>query len=35
MVTQAWVIRSGKYGERDQWALEKGLSGGGWKKSGT
>lgn len=28
----AWVIRSGKYGERDQWALDNGLSGGGWEE---
>lgn len=28
----AWVIRSGRYGERDQWALDNGLSGGGWKE---
>ncbi len=28
----AWVIRSGKYGERDQWALDNGVSGGGWKE---
>jgi restriction system protein len=26
----AWVIRSGKYGERDSWALKHGCSGGGW-----
>ncbi|MDE8670780.1 restriction endonuclease [Pseudarthrobacter sp. H3Y2-7] len=26
----AWIIRAGKYGEREQWALQKGLSGGGW-----
>jgi restriction system protein len=31
-VTQAWVIRSGKYGERDDWALQNGCSGGGWKE---
>jgi restriction system protein len=29
MVT-AWVIRSGKYGERDDWALRNNCSGGGW-----
>lgn len=28
--TQAWVIRSGRYGERDAWAMENGWSGGGW-----
>ncbi len=31
---KAWVIRSGKYGERDQWALTAGVSGGGWKEFG-
>lgn len=30
MSTQAWVIRSGRYGERDAWAMEHGWSGGGW-----
>ena len=29
-MTKAWVIRSGRYGERDSWALENGVSGGGW-----
>jgi restriction system protein len=29
-VTTAWVIRAGKYGERVQWALDNGVSGGGW-----
>ncbi|MGY1771632.1 restriction endonuclease [Blastococcus sp. SYSU D00813] len=33
-MAKAWVIRSGKYGERDQWALETGVSGGGWKEFG-
>ena len=28
----AWVIRAGKYGERAQWALENGVSGGGWSE---
>lgn len=28
----AWVIRAGKRGERDQWALDNGVSGGGWKE---
>jgi restriction system protein len=32
MVT-AWVIRSGKYGERDSWALNHGYSGGGWEEA--
>lgn len=27
---EAWVIRAGKYGERDQWAVDNGVSGGGW-----
>jgi len=31
-VAGAWVIRSGRYGERDQWALDNGVSGGGWKE---
>lgn len=31
---RAWVIRSGKYGERDQWALERRVSGGGWREFG-
>ncbi|RAO30049.1 hypothetical protein ONO86_05601 [Micromonospora noduli] len=30
-MTNAWVIRSGRYGERDQWALTTGFSGGGWQ----
>lgn len=29
-MTAAWVVRTGKYGERDAWALKNGLSGGGW-----
>ena len=33
-MAKAWVIRAGKYGERDQWALENGLSGGGWREFG-
>lgn len=33
-MAKAWVIRSGKYGERDQWALDNGVSGGGWKEFG-
>lgn len=31
-MTSAWVIRSGKYGERDDWALANGFSGGGWRE---
>ena len=26
----AWVVRAGRYGERDSWALQQGFSGGGW-----
>lgn len=26
----AWVIRAGRFGERESWALDKGCSGGGW-----
>ena len=29
-VPTAWLIRAGKYGERDDFAIENGLSGGGW-----
>lgn len=32
MTKQAWVIRSGRYGERDEWALENETSGGGWRE---
>lgn len=28
----AWVIRSGRYGERDEWAIENSCSGGGWRE---
>ncbi|MCW4386329.1 restriction endonuclease [Salinibacterium sp. SYSU T00001] len=31
-MSQAWVIRSGRYGERDTWALANGVSGGGWQE---
>jgi restriction system protein len=31
-VSAAWVIRSGRYGERDAWALKAGYSGGGWQE---
>jgi restriction system protein len=31
-MTQAWVIRSGRHGERDTWALQNGCSGGGWQE---
>lgn len=29
-MTNAWVIRAGRYGERDEWALANSCSGGGW-----
>ena len=29
-MANAWVIRSGRSGERDSWAIENGWSGGGW-----
>lgn len=32
MANAAWAIRSGRYGERDEWALENGCSGGGWRE---
>lgn len=32
MANVAWVIRSGRYGERDEWALENSCSGGGWRE---
>ncbi|WP_295690075.1 restriction endonuclease [uncultured Brevibacterium sp.] len=32
MTSTAWVIRSGRYGERDEWALENSCSGGGWRE---
>jgi hypothetical protein len=32
VVTSAWVIRAGRAGERDAWALQHGVSGGGWKE---
>jgi restriction system protein len=32
VTAKAWVIRAGKHGERDQWAVENGYSGGGWKE---
>lgn len=28
----AWVLRAGKYGEREQWALENGVAGGGFQE---
>ena len=32
MSNSAWVVRSGRYGERDEWAIENGCSGGGWRE---
>lgn len=32
MTKTAWVIRSGRYGERDEWAIENSFSGGGWRE---
>lgn len=32
MADTAWVIRSGRYGERDDWAIQNGYSGGGWRE---
>lgn len=29
-MAKAWVVRSGRLGERDSWAIENGCSGGGW-----
>jgi restriction system protein len=29
-MTAAWVVRAGRNGERDSWALANGVSGGGW-----
>lgn len=29
-MTTAWVVREGKYGEREAWSIANGLSGGGW-----
>jgi len=31
-MASAWVVRSGRYGERDQWALDHACTGGGWKE---
>lgn len=30
MTRAAWTVRTGKYGERDDWALSNGFAGGGW-----
>lgn len=32
MTGKAWVVRAGRHGERDQWALDNGYSGGGWRE---
>ncbi|UYG15465.1 restriction endonuclease [Brachybacterium huguangmaarense] len=32
MTNSAWVVRAGRYGERDEWAIENGCSGGGWSE---
>lgn len=29
-MTAAWVVRTGRYGERDAWALSENVAGGGW-----
>ena len=29
-MSEVWVVRTGKHGERDSWALSKNLAGGGW-----
>ncbi|HZL05931.1 MAG TPA: restriction endonuclease, partial [Coriobacteriia bacterium] len=31
-MTQAWLIRAGRAGEREQWALRNGVSGGGFEE---
>lgn len=31
-VPAAWVVRSGRYGEREQWCLSNGWAGGGWEE---
>lgn len=28
----AWTVRTGKYGQRDNWALQNGFTGGGWSE---
>lgn len=33
-VMAAWIVRAGKHGERDQWALEHGIAGGGMHEVG-
>jgi len=30
MTARAWTVRAGRHGERDVWALDNGLTGGGW-----
>jgi restriction system protein len=29
---RAWTVRTGKHGERDDWAIDGGLCGGGWRE---
>lgn len=29
-MTAAWVVRTGRFGERDTWAISNGVTGGGW-----
>jgi restriction system protein len=31
-VSAAWVVRSGRMGERDSWALQRSVTGGGWRE---
>lgn len=31
-VTPAWTVRTGRHGERDSWALDNALVGGGWQQ---
>lgn len=29
-MVEAWTVRTGRHGERDSWALENSVMGGGW-----
>ncbi|MDM7885177.1 restriction endonuclease [Curtobacterium sp. RHCKG23] len=31
-MTAAWVVRTGRYGERDSWSISTGVTGGGWEE---
>ena len=31
MSVDAWVVRTGRYGERDTWSIDNGVVGGGWE----